>query len=342
MRRRGFTLIELLVVIAIIGVLIALLLPAVQAAREAARRASCVNNLKQLGIALHNYHSAVGCFPVGYITPAPNAPLLSFPDHYAWSVLAQMTPYMEQSAVYNAINFNFPVRTAPGFPGFGAPPFAIFLANTTAVGIKVNSFLCPSDGAAPPDATSGPTNYVFCTGDGLSGTAGPGDPTASNGAFILGPPQSLATITDGSSMTAAAAEQLVGIQGPTTLSAPTPLPSDVRRSLARSSATTPDDAGCAAAAAGWELDKGVGWWEGGMRSTLYNHYLTPNAKANDCMGPQNPLRPAWKAVRSFHSGGSNVLFCDGHVQFVKDSVNLTSWRALGTRNGGEALSADAF
>ena len=145
-RRPGFTLIELLVVIAIIAVLIALLLPAVQGAREAARRIQCTNNLKQLGIALHNYHSAVGSFPVGYITPAPGAPLISFPDHYAWSVLAQMTPYLEQTSVYNAINFNFPVRTAPGFPGYGAPPFSIFPANTTAVSIKVGFFLCPSDG----------------------------------------------------------------------------------------------------------------------------------------------------------------------------------------------------
>ena len=79
-----------------------------------------------------------------------------------------------------------------------------------------------------------------------------------------------------------------------------------------------------------------------MRSTLYNHYLTPNSKNYDCMGPQNPLRPAWKAARSNHAGGVNVLFCDGHVAFVKEVVNLAIWQGLSTRSGGEIISADAF
>ena len=339
MRRRGFTLIELLVVIAIIAVLIALLLPAVQAAREAARRMQCTNNLKQIGLGLHNYHSTLGVFPVGYMIPGPSAALISFPDHYAWSVLAQMTPYLEQSTVYNALNFNFPVRTAPGFPGYGAPPFSIFLANTTAVAIRVNVFLCPSDGAPAPDPTSGPSNYAFSTGDGLTGPGGPGDPTGGNGAFILGPPQSVATLVDGSSNTAAASEQLLGIAGPTSSATP---PQDTRRALLQDSQLPLDAAGCAGAGNGWELDKGVGWWEGGMRSTLYNHALTPNSKRFDCMGPYNPLRPAWKAARGQHPGGVNVLYCDGHVQFAKDSVNPVAWAALSTRNGGEVISADSY
>jgi prepilin-type processing-associated H-X9-DG protein len=319
--------------------LIALLLPAVQSAREAARRVQCVNNLKQLGLALHNYHSAVGTFPVGYIVPGPTAPLISYPDHYAWSVLAQMSAYLEQTALYNAINFNFPVRAAPPpYPDYGAQPYAIFLANTTAVSINIGVFVCPSDAATPPDPTSGPINYVFCTGDGITGPNGPGDPTLSNGVFILGPPQSIATITDGSSNTVAASEQLVGITGPATS---TTMPSDARRALAQDANIIPDTAGCAAPV-GWELDKGVGWWEGGMRSTLYNHYYTPNSKLYDCMGPQNPLRPAWKAARSNHPGGVNVMFCDGHVQFIKDTINPVIWTALGTRNGGEVISADAF
>ena len=93
---------------------------------------------------------------------------------------------------------------------------------------------------------------------------------------------------------------------------------------------------------GVELDKGVAWWEGGIRSTLYNHYLTPNSQLLfDCFS-YNPLRPGWKAARSNHSGGVNVLFCDGHIQFVKNSINSTAWTGIGTRNGGEVVSADAF
>src|SRR5262249_9268774 len=210
--RRAFTLIELLVVIAIIAVLIALLLPAVQSAREAARRIQCTNNLKQIGIALHNYHSALNTFPVGFLFPRPSPGGTSaqgIPDlHWRWSVLAQLSPYMEQTSVYNAINFNWPIA-----PGLGASgPFAGFTAwtpfpvNTTAMAAKVSFFLCPSDGASPeatlPDGsnTYGPSNYHFCTGDRQPGSGHVGDAGNPNnsaqmadGAFILGPPQSIAT-----------------------------------------------------------------------------------------------------------------------------------------------------
>ncbi len=112
-RPNGFTLIELLVVIAIIGVLVALLLPAVQAAREAARRIQCVNNLKQIGIALHNYHAAAGSFPVGFLYPTVPVPATTSPLQYRWSALAQMAPFLEQAGLFNALNFDFPVGYKP-------------------------------------------------------------------------------------------------------------------------------------------------------------------------------------------------------------------------------------
>src|SRR4051794_12994190 len=144
MRRRGFTLIELLVVIAIIAVLIALLLPAVQAAREAARRAQCTNNLKQVGIALHNYHSTANSLPVGFFFPSPANPsgnnAQGIPDlHWRWSVLAQLSPFMEQTAVYNAPNFSLPIAPGAGATGpfAGHPPVKPVPAKTTAMATKV-------------------------------------------------------------------------------------------------------------------------------------------------------------------------------------------------------------
>ncbi|MDG3008327.1 DUF1559 domain-containing protein [Paludisphaera mucosa] len=352
MKRRGFTLIELLVVIAIIAVLIALLLPAVQSAREAARRMQCTNNLKQLGIALHNYHSTVDSFPVGFLYPRdgqvyPGVPVL----HYRWSVLAQLSPYLEQSNVYNALNMNWPIAAGPSNV-LGTPPWTVFPSNLTVMGAKVSFFLCPSDAAQPPSQlaggnglTSGPSNYQFCTGDGSPGSAVPGDAGATvraNGAFVLGPAQSIATVTDGSSNTVAASEQLMGpaAGGAATQTGATPLPPDVRRAAAIGS-TPLSDAGCASPS-GWRLDKGFGWWDGDYRTTLYNHYLTPNSKLYDCWQASPPHNPAWKAARSNHPGGVNVLFCDGHVQFAKDSIAVSTWRGLSTRNGGEVVSSDSF
>jgi prepilin-type processing-associated H-X9-DG protein len=139
---------------------------------------------------------------------------------------------------------------------------------------------------------------------------------------------------------------LIGPASGTTTTSTT-APSDVRRGAVYIATTPlPDNGptiGCNNnAIAGWRLDKGYAWWDGDYRSSLYNHYLTPNSKVYDCWQSSPPHDPAIKAARSNHSGGVNVLYCDGHVQFVKDSVNLTTWRGLSTRSGGEVISADAY
>ncbi|QDV32826.1 DUF1559 domain-containing protein [Tautonia plasticadhaerens] len=350
--RRAFTLIELLVVIAIIGVLIALLLPAVQSAREAARRAECTNNLKQIGLAMHNYHSSLNCFPVGFLYPDParvypGVPLL----HYRWSVLAQLSPYLEQASVFNALNMDWP--TAPGPAAvLGTPPWTIFPVNTSILATKVKFFLCPSDGAGPSTTlpggvTSGPSNYHFSTGDGSPNSANPGDAgqkVPANGAFVLGRPQTAATIRDGLSGTVAASEQLIGPGGSTP-------PSDTRLAAAIGSTPLPnaipgtagyDPSGPCGRPTTWRLDLGFGWWDGDYRTNLYNHYLTPNSKLHDCWQASPPHNPAIKAARSFHPGGVNALFADGHVAFVKDTIDPVAWRAVSTRAGGEVVSADAL
>ena len=193
---------------------------------------------------------------------------------------------------------------------------------------QVALFLCPSDGAPAPTAESGPTNYAFCSGDGSNG----GDATSANGSFILGPPQSVATLTDGTSLTAAASEQLVGIAGPYSQTAVIPIPVPLNRAMARVAAAPLTDDTCAASGAGWLLNKGSSWWDGNYQNALYNHYLPPNASRPDCIVYHNP---GWKTARSFHPGGINLLYCDGHVAFAKNAVNLSIWRAISTRAGGE-------
>ena len=341
-RRRGFTLIELLVVIAIIAVLIALLLPAVQAAREAARRAQCTNNLKQLGIALHNYHDTLGRLPYGAIVAGPGNywyPTGVDGEHYRYSTLAMLSPFLEQSPIYGATNFSFPVYMPDGSI---APP------NTTVFATQVNLFLCPSDAVKTVQAGFAPANYMANVGNGLPG--GSALYSNPNGCFFYNSGVTFAAITDGLSQTVAISESLLG-QTNGAFNVPASSGVNPREIMAQQTAVAitaqpPADltvAECTSAAAGssgyYNGQRGGSWCQGDFRHALYTHYFPPNYKSYDCLRGSDY---GWKAARSRHPGGVNALFCDGSVKFVKDTVNVATWQALGTRAGGEVVSADAY
>ncbi len=300
--RRGFTLIELLVVIAIIAILIGLLLPAVQKVREAAARIQCQNNLKQLGLALHGYHDALGSFPAGR-DPWPKP----------FSAQAHLLPFVEQQNLQNLVDFNQPTSTG---------------VNVAAAQTLIKLLLCPSDpgsGRVPGSAFAG-NNYAGNVGTGINA----GDYVTGDGVFLLNHSIGIKDITDGTSNTAAFSELTLG-NGTSGGSAP----SDPRRQFIQLSGSTPTTpAACTPGAGTWDGMRGDRWINGGYQATLYNHYALPNA-ANvfDCINAANNYGLA--AARSWHTNGVNVMLCDGSVHFVNNGVSLYTWQALGTRAGGE-------
>jgi prepilin-type N-terminal cleavage/methylation domain-containing protein/prepilin-type processing-associated H-X9-DG protein len=322
---RGFTLIELLVVIAIIAVLISLLLPAVQAAREAARRASCVNNLKQIALALHNYHDAIESFPSGVMASDDG-----FWTGTWWGWPAFILPFMEQTPLYNGLNFSAECANPPNF---------------TAKLTLINFYLCPTDssarlfndrfwldfdGANQPLTTAAPTNYVGNWGDMKSVTvfdytsvdnSNWGCSNMFRGIFgdcSNGAVRRMADVRDGASGTLLAGENspnlngcIAWVSGEYTYCT-TVVPMNWRTNLKLGEADANGDV-C---------------------------YLTAFSATNyvHCMYNQN----YFVGFKSFHPGGANFAMVDGSVRFIKQSINPYVYNALGSIAGTEVVSADSF
>lgn len=322
-RRGGFTLIEALVVVAIIAFLIALFIPVSRGAREAARRTQCVCNLKQIGLALHNYADAWGGFP-----SVPDPVEVPTPPGYASStsspaVLVALLPYLEQAGVFHALNFRVPL--GDGFDLDGA--------NGTVARMKINHFSCPSDAMARPPSTIQGNNYRASLGPCAA------CPDEGQGAIRRGELTPLDAFRDGTANTLAFAERVVGsvekadprrdwVDTHTTAR----LTADAWRSLCEQ----------AGAARGWTLDQGRTWLIAGGMNTHVFTALPPNAPTADCGSSALELGYGAITARSVHPGGVNAVMADGFVRFIKNSVSLPAWRALGTRAGGEAPTADQF
>jgi prepilin-type N-terminal cleavage/methylation domain-containing protein/prepilin-type processing-associated H-X9-DG protein len=341
--RRAFTLIELLVVIAIIAVLIALLLPAVQAAREAARRSQCMNNLKQIGVACHNYLTAYQVLPFGkgnnYTTS-----LSSAAAYARWSANSQLLAFIEQGNLFNAINFAFPPET-PGMNGV----FPTFMPayqnpgrqNSTACQTQIATFLCPSDGPTIQTWPGGNNYYgnQYTFACDLSETQPSTDAVpgiAPQGIFYFLSAVRTADVTDGTSNTAFSSEKIRG-QGQ---------PNPKTDMLVFTNQTSQDATyqACKSlplTSPPLTSQQGMSWVMGEMCCTTYNHVSTPNTTS--CAAPGYTGTMANMAMQvppsSNHPGGVNVLFGDGTVRYIKNSIDLLTWRALGTRNGGEVISA---
>jgi prepilin-type N-terminal cleavage/methylation domain-containing protein/prepilin-type processing-associated H-X9-DG protein len=371
-RIRGFTLIELLVVIAIIAVLIALLLPAVQAAREAARRAQCTNNLKQLGLAIANYLDVNGSTPLHEFRYVLDGTGNGTSGCKSWYV--GILPFVEQSTMYNALNINTTISGSDTYEWddiatTNGPDYTVY--HTT-----VATFLCPSDGLRnqnlpgvgnfsyvgntghprnmllPGDASFGTGSYPPSTGimsmakmySGVVYCNAASDPTCNS---VV----SLASITDGTSNTAAVSESLVNDgQG----NSPDP-----RRNLNYTNSYT-DSANALAMTViqgaqakgalqnwqAWSYYKGLSWgYTDAWERHVYSHVFPPNAPAVStyntntfrCSEGDDYMNPTGN-----HPGGVNIAFMDGSVHFIKNTVNLQTWWALGTRNRGEIISSDSY
>jgi prepilin-type N-terminal cleavage/methylation domain-containing protein/prepilin-type processing-associated H-X9-DG protein len=304
---RAFTLIELLVVIAVIAVLIALLLPAVQAAREAARRAQCVNNLKQIGLAMHGYHSSNDAFPPAYITNVVNnAASPETGPGWGWGVM--ILNELEQKPLYNAVNFSLQI-TDPG--------------SQTARTASLSVYLCPSDvGIGTVSVRDGSGKILLSdlsAGQYVSsaGQLEPDEyPDTNNGVFYRNSRNGIRDITDGSSTTLLAGERSRNVADATWVGAVPTV----------QLCTNPR----------WAIQ------ECGPASTMVVSHTGSAGTGTGTIYVPNSRSSMVDDYWSFHRGGCNFLFGDGSVRFIKESVNPMVFSYLSTRAGGEVVSADQF
>jgi len=363
---RGFTLIELLVVIAIIAVLIALLLPAVQAAREAARRSQCVNNLKQLGLAVANYESTAQCYPLSTNTGCIGSSCTTgFGGAWgSWSPQAHMLPYLEQNSIYQAANFSIVNQGDTG------GSYGNVTVNTTAVKARIGSFLCPSSPLAQSTYYGSPSpgnNYFGSVGSswGFVGTW----TNKPNGLFrYLGVALGSRDVTDGTSNTVAFGEWKTGdfdnnkqsyqdvvdvgntyIGGGAQDSPNANMPAGAGALPGYSllcaqtwSATATAPGGTQPAQRSWI---GEHWAVGLFSRSLGNLLYPPNPAVYNCLscaGCGDNDGPGIFGLSSYHAGGANVAMGDGSVRFLKNSTSIQTIWALGSRGNGEVISSDAY
>ncbi len=312
-RNRAFTLIELLVVIAIIAVLVALLLPAVQQAREAARRSQCKNNLKQIGLALHNYEGSCRVLPPGHVVSS------------GASTLTQVLPYIDLGNEYNLFNWSVSLNGS--------------VLNSAAIKQTLPAFICPTDPSSGNISFAGKANYMQNMGANAS-------VTNTTGVFFSNSSTRFADFIDGVSNTALFAEIKRGPWvspggGNATQAVAAGSPDDFAVATSVSSWSAPADdinppAACENRATVAWLYRGLEYYRGIVVATYYTHTLNPNARLRDCIWSSS-LSNGHLAPRSYHSGGVQLLLGDGAVRFVSDNINNATWRALGTKGGGEVL-----